>query len=56
MRRPNSPAIKICGITRLDQAREIAVLKVKAIDVIGVKGSKRFVEDRQRREIFSEHD
>ncbi len=54
MRLSKSPEIKICGITKLNQAKEIALLNVKAIGVIGVKDSKRFVKDKQRRAIFSE--
>ena len=52
MRMPSSPAIKICGITKLDQAKKIAELSVDAIGIIGVKSSKRFVAEKQRREIF----
>ena len=53
MRVPKSPAIKICGITDLNQAKAIANLNVDAIGVVGVKESKRFVPNQQRREIFS---
>ena len=51
---PKTTAVKICGITRIDQARKIAELKVNAIGVIGVKDSPRYVDDLQRRAIFEE--
>ena len=47
-----STAIKICGITRSDQALEISALGVNAIGVIGVKESLRFVAKQQRRQLF----
>ena len=47
-------ALKICGITKVDQAQAIADMGVKAIGVIGVKSSARFVEEKKRREIFTE--
>ena len=46
-------AVKICGITRLDQAIEIATLGANAIGVIGVERTPRFVDESRRREIFS---
>tara|TARA_B100000700_G_scaffold235562_1_gene261268 strand:- start:70 stop:741 length:672 start_codon:yes stop_codon:yes gene_type:complete len=49
-----SIAVKICGITNAKQALEIADLGVKAIGVIGVKESKRYVEGNRRREIFDQ--
>ncbi len=54
MRSPTSIALKICGITRLDQAKEIASYGVDAIGVIGVHCSPRFVEEQQRRKLFAE--
>ena len=49
-----SISLKICGITQVEQARAIAALGVKAIGVIGVESSSRFVEEKQRRILFSE--
>ncbi len=54
MRSPSPTAVKICGITQLQQAKAIAALGVKAIGVIGVPSSKRFVKEPARRAIFSE--
>ena len=51
-----STAIKICGITKISQAREIAQLKVNAIGVIGVKNSPRFVPVEKCLKIFNEVD
>jgi len=48
------PAIKICGITTVEQAKAIAALGVSAIGVIGVENSPRFVADGLRRQLFSE--
>ena len=45
--------VKICGITRIDQAIKIANLSADAIGVIGVKSSPRFVAEEKRREIFN---
>ena len=44
--------IKICGITKTQQALEIASLGINAIGVIAVKESPRFVSRDIRREIF----
>tara|TARA_Y100001968_G_C19425940_1_gene754362 strand:- start:243 stop:923 length:681 start_codon:yes stop_codon:yes gene_type:complete len=49
-----STALKICGITKIDQALTIASLDVNAIGVIGVKSSPRFLADKQRSELFEE--
>ena len=46
-------AIKICGITQIDQAKAIASLGVNAIGVIGVEESPRFVPEDQRRKLFN---
>ena len=51
---PTSTAVKVCGITELSQAKAIAAIGVDAIGIIGVKGSPRFVEEDQRREIFTQ--
>ncbi len=51
---PTSTAVKICGITQWNQAKAIASIGVDAIGVIGVKESPRFVEEAQRKEIFSQ--
>ncbi len=48
-----STAIKICGITQLEQAMAIAKLGINALGVIGVHNSPRFVSPSTRREIFS---
>ena len=47
------PAIKICGLTDVEQALAIAAMEVQAIGVIGVANTARFVEAGRRREIFS---
>jgi len=49
-----STAIKICGITNTKQAREIALLGIDAIGVIGVKNSPRFVPEKECIKIFQE--
>ena len=49
-----STAIKICGITKISQARKIAQLRVNAIGVIGVKDSPRFVPEEECINIFNE--
>ena len=49
-----STAIKICGITKTSQAKEIATLEINAIGVIGVKGSPRFVPKEKCIKIFNE--
>ncbi len=51
---PTSTAIKICGITKGDQAKAIASLGVDAIGVVGVEDSPRFVLENQRRKLFSQ--
>tara|TARA_B100000700_G_C14878534_1_gene776901 strand:- start:141 stop:833 length:693 start_codon:yes stop_codon:yes gene_type:complete len=51
---PTSIAVKICGITSVQQARQIALLGADAIGVIGVKGSARYVNEKKRKEIFGE--
>jgi len=49
-----STAIKICGITKISQARKIAQFRVNAIGVIGVKDSPRFVPEEECMKIFNE--
>tara|TARA_Y100001933_G_scaffold251240_1_gene288460 strand:+ start:1 stop:666 length:666 start_codon:yes stop_codon:yes gene_type:complete len=44
--------IKICGITSVTQALEIAKLGVDAIGIISVKESSRYVYPSKKREIF----
>jgi len=44
--------VKICGITRVDQALEIAGLGVDAIGLISVKESPRYIPQLKRMEIF----
>tara|TARA_Y100000589_G_scaffold224866_1_gene212395 strand:- start:90 stop:734 length:645 start_codon:yes stop_codon:yes gene_type:complete len=44
--------IKICGITSVDQALQIAKLGVNAIGVISVKESPRYVSPEKRKDIF----
>ena len=45
-------AVKICGLTSVQQALSIALLGVDAIGVIGVAGSPRFIKEEKRRKIF----
>ena len=45
--------VKICGITSVDQALEIAKLGVDAIGVISVKESPRYVSPLEKKDIFS---
>ena len=53
MRDPRpTPHLKICGITDLEQALSIARMGVRAIGVIGVPATPRFVEPPQRRDLF----
>ncbi len=49
-----STAIKICGITKISQAKSIAQLKINAIGVIGVRKSPRFVPQETCMRIFNE--
>ena len=44
--------IKICGITTVDQALQIAKLRVDAIGVISVKESPRYVSPEIKKDIF----
>ena len=46
------PALKICGLTDLDQALEIAKLGADAIGVIGVPDTPRYLADAPRRALF----
>ena len=48
-----STAIKICGITKVTQAKTIASFGADAIGVIGVEKSPRFVNEDKRRKIFN---
>ncbi|KGG17104.1 MULTISPECIES: phosphoribosylanthranilate isomerase [unclassified Prochlorococcus] len=45
-------AVKICGVTQIKQAIEIAKIGADAIGVIGVDSSPRFVQEDKRRKIF----
>ena len=47
-------SIKICGITQIYQAKEIAALKINSIGVIGVEGSPRFISKDKCWKIFHE--
>ena len=44
--------VKICGITSVEQALQIANLGVDAIGVISVKESPRYVSPKKKRDIF----
>tara|TARA_B100000212_G_scaffold336501_1_gene309927 strand:- start:283 stop:930 length:648 start_codon:yes stop_codon:yes gene_type:complete len=46
------PLVKICGITTVDQALQIAKLGVDAIGVISVKESPRYVYPKKKKDIF----
>ncbi len=54
MRNQVSPYVKICGITQIEQALEIASFGVHAIGVIGVESSPRFLCEKERRRLFNE--
>ena len=54
MKAQESPSVKICGITQIKHALEIASLGVDAIGVIGVKSSPRFLCEKERRKLFNE--
>ncbi|MEB3157958.1 MAG: phosphoribosylanthranilate isomerase [Synechococcus sp.] len=45
-------AVKICGLTTPEQADAVASLGARAIGVIGVQASPRFVDAPMRRELF----
>jgi len=45
--------VKICGITSVDQALQIANLGVDAVGVISVKESPRYVPPEKKKDIFS---
>ena len=47
-----APAVKICGLTDPDQALAIADMGADAIGVIGVAGTPRYVDERERRALF----
>ena len=47
-----APALKICGITDVEQALVIARMGVQAIGVIGVPQTPRYLEPPQRRALF----
>ena len=47
-----NPALKICGLTDLDQALAIAALGVDAIGIIGVAGTPRYMPEEKRRDVF----
>ena len=46
-------AVKICGLTTDAQADAIAAMGAKAIGVIGVAATPRFIPEQQRRELFA---
>ncbi|AAP99583.1 Phosphoribosylanthranilate isomerase [Prochlorococcus marinus subsp. marinus str. CCMP1375] len=54
MRAQASIAIKVCGITKPQQAIEIALMGADAIGVIGVKNSPRYISEPERRTLFEE--
>lgn len=54
MESPTATAVKICGLTNIEQAKAIAKMGADAIGVIGVAGTPRFVIEQQRRNLFSE--
>ena len=54
MRVEQATAVKICGVTTIDQAKQIADLGVNAIGLIGVKKSTRYVSASIRESIFNE--
>ena len=49
-----TPALKICGLTDLDQALAIAALGADAIGVIGVPDTPRYVAEQPRRALFAQ--
>lgn len=53
MNQKTSIAVKICGITKADQAKTIVDLGADAIGIIGVAQSPRYINEKVRREIFS---
>lgn len=50
----NQPAVavKVCGLTDIDQANAVAALGASAIGVIGVETSPRWVPEPERRALF----
>ncbi len=46
------PLIKICGVTSIDQAIQIAELGVDAIGIISVKESPRYISQQNKNHIF----
>ena len=53
MRSHTNTYIKICGLTRVDQALSIAKQGANAIGVVGVKDSPRYLGEKKRRKLFS---
>ncbi len=49
---PPAVAVKICGLTTVEQAEAVAALGASAIGVIGVEASPRFVPEPERRALF----
>ena len=45
--------VKICGITSIEQAMQIAELGVNAIGIISVKESPRYISPEKKRKIFN---
>lgn len=46
-------AVKICGLTTVDQTDAVAAMGASAIGVIGVAASPRFVPEERRRDLFA---
>tara|TARA_Y100000991_G_C21940504_1_gene335076 strand:+ start:381 stop:1043 length:663 start_codon:yes stop_codon:yes gene_type:complete len=48
----NKTLVKICGLTSIEQAIQVAELGVNAIGIISVKESPRYISPEKRKEIF----
>jgi len=48
----NKTLVKICGVTSLDQAIQIAELGTDAIGIISIEESPRYISQKKKKEIF----
>ena len=49
----NKTLVKICGITSIEQALQVAELGTNAIGIISVEESPRYISPEKKKEIFA---